>query len=97
MGTYNDDRNWDQQELDRARQLAKDNVVTEGSTVPNAARLNADRVPETEKPNPVLEGERFTTEKEREEVEAREDTTETVDTARKTFDEDTKDVQTSSK
>lgn len=68
--TYNDTRNWDQKELDRARKLAKDNVVSEGSTVPQAARLNQDIVADAQEPAEVLSGKRFTTEKEREIVES---------------------------
>lgn len=65
---YTDDRNWDQEELDRARNLAKDNVVTEGSSVPNAAKLHQENTVDSEEPSPVLEGERPTTEQEREAV-----------------------------
>lgn len=68
MATYNDTRNWDQDELDRARNLAKDNVVSEGSTVPQAEKLRADQQLDSEKPSPVLEGERPTTEDERKAV-----------------------------
>ena len=67
--TYTDDRNWDQKELDRARELAKDNVVSDGASVPSAARLKADQVPDNATPSPVLEGERITTEQERKAVE----------------------------
>lgn len=70
MATYTDDRNWDQKELDRARELARDNVVSDGATVPSAQRLNHQEQPENATPSPVLEGERPTTEMEREAVEA---------------------------
>lgn len=100
---YTDDRNWDQNELDRARELAKENVVTEGSTVPQAARLNQNTGADAAKPSPVLEGERATTEAEREVVEAEgpganmtdgHDVAESADqgeTATKQFEEDAKE------
>jgi len=68
MATYNDTRNWDQDELDRARELAKDNVVSEGASVPQAAKIRSEEVLDSETPSPVLEGERPTTEEEREAV-----------------------------
>lgn len=71
MATYNDTRNWDQEELDRARELARENVASDGASVPQASRLNnakADREEGKAEPSPVLEGERPTTEEEREAV-----------------------------
>jgi len=68
MATYNDTRNWDQKELDRARELAKDNVVSDGASVPQAAKVLADQQLDTATPSPVLEGDRPTTEDERKAV-----------------------------
>lgn len=65
MATYNDTRNWDQEELDRAREVARDNVVSDGATVPQAAKVRADQQLDSATPSPVLEGDRPTTEDER--------------------------------
>lgn len=70
MGSYNDERNWDQEELDRAREVAKDNVVSEGGNVPQAAKIRSEEVLPSQEPSEVLQGERFSTEKERELVES---------------------------